>query len=667
MRFFLISISFFSLLVCNTLQAQINDSINPKKLSEVEVAATTRPSVTRSTSPLQVIDNTEIEKIGILSVSDAVRRFSGVTVKDYGGIGGMKTVSIRGMGAQHTAVNYDGVTMSNVQSGQIDISRFSLDNVSMISLSVGQSDDIFQPARSYASAGMLQINTLTPSFKDKGYKVSTEIKTGSFGLFNPKLYYAQRLSNKFSLSVNGGWERADGRYEFEYKNVDNIEKRKRKNSDVNIWRTELNLYGNLGKAGELRFKTNYFDSERGLPGSVIFYNEDSFERLHNKDLFSQAFYRNKLSEKFEIKGQAKFSRFFYQYIDYTNKVGESGGITKQEDRVLQFEYYGSAGVLYKPLKFLSISLSEDVFQNRLKSNFNDVDNPRRNSSLTALAAQLSTNRLTVTGSLLATYVDESIKSGEKADNKKKITLSIGASYQPLEKINLRIRGSYKKIFRVPTFSDMYYLRMGNKNLKPEYATQYNVGLTWTGKLSEMFDFISLSVDGYKNNVKDKIVAFPTANIFKMRNFGEVDMTGLDVNMRSNIAIDENMSVSISGNYSYQKFMDVTDEEAKNYKHQIPYTPKNYGSGAVSFENPWVNIAYTVLILGKRYALDQNIPDNEIEAYTDHSVSLNKSFLISNNPLRLQLNLINLAGKNYQIIQYYPMPGRSFTFSANYSF
>lgn len=56
----------------------------------------------------------------------------------------MKTVSIRGMGAQHTAVSYDGVTMSNVQSGQIDISRFSLDNVSMITLSIGQSDDTFQ-------------------------------------------------------------------------------------------------------------------------------------------------------------------------------------------------------------------------------------------------------------------------------------------------------------------------------------------------------------------------------------------------------------------------------------------------------------------------------------------------------------------------------------------
>lgn len=667
-RLFLIFILSLLMTVKSTsVKAQINDSLNAKRLSEIEISAYAKPSTSRSTSPLQIIDNTEIERIGILSVSDAVRRFSGVTVKDYGGIGGMKTVSIRGMGAQHTAVSYDGVTMSNVQSGQIDISRFSLDNISMISLSIGQSDDIFQPARSYASAGLLQVNTLNPEFTNKTYKLNIETKAGSFGLFNPYLYYAQKLSNKFSLSVNGGWERADSRYKFEYDNAGKTEERKRKNSNVDIWRTEVNLYGNLGKGGELRFKTNYYDSERGLPGSIILYNEDSFERVHNKDLFSQLYYKNELNSKFELKGLAKFSRYYYLYSNDTNKVGEAGEMTKQEDRITQFEYYTSVGVLYKPIDNLSVSIMEDIFQNRLISNFNDVDKPRRNSSLTALSAQFSNSYLTITGNLLATYVDESIKSGEAPDDKKKITPSISVSLQPLSRTNLRIRSSYKKIFRVPTFNDMYYIRMGNKDLKPEYATQYNIGITWAGRISNTLDFINISVDGYKNKVDDKIVAFPTGNIFKMRNFGKVDMTGIDINLRSHITLKNDMGLDLSGNYSYQKVIDVTDEKAKNYKHQIPYTPRHYGSGAISFENRWVNIAYTLIVSGKRYALDQNIPDNEMEAYTDHSVSLNRTFAFNDKSLRLQLNLINLGNKNYQIIQYYPMPGRSFTLSAQYNF
>lgn len=661
MKSVLVSFLFFA--ISASIYAQTNDSINAQYLAPVEVSAQLLPSTSRSSTPLQTIDANKIERIGILSVSDAVRRFSGVSVKDYGGIGGMKTVSIRGMGAQHTAVNYDGITMSNVQSGQIDISRFSLDNISFIALSIGQSDDIFQPARSYASAGVLQITTAQPSFNGKSYSANVGLKTGSFGLFNPTLYYAHKLNDKLSIAINSGWERADGSYKFTYQNVDKTEERKRKNSDVSIWRTEFNLYGNFGKGGDLRFKANYLDSERGLPGSITFYKDDNNERVWNKDFFSQLYYNNSLSSKLNLKGQAKFSRTYYKYQALNNNIDGN----KQEDRITQFEYYVSAGILYNPLENLSISLFEDVFHNRLNSNFADVDSPSRNSSLTALAAKYSNKHITITGSLLATYTKENIKSGETPDDKNKITPAISLSYLPFTKTNLRVRASYKKIFRVPTFDDMYYIRMGNINLKPEYATQYNVGLTWVGKISNMLDFVNVSVDGYKNKIDDKIVPFPTMNIFKMRNYGKVDMTGLDINTHFVKEVNNKVFIDLSGNYSYQKVIDVTDENSKNYKHQIPYTPRHYGSGAISIENSWVNIAYTVILSGKRYALDQNIADNEIEPYTDHSISLNKSFDINEQKLRLQLNLINLSNKNYQIIKFYPMAGRSFTLSANYRF
>lgn len=116
-----------------------------------------------------------------MQVSDAVKHFAGVTVKDYGGIGGLKTVSIRSLGAQHTAVGYDGITLTDCQTGQIDIGRFSLDNVDRLSLNNGQSDNIFQPARFFASAGILNIQTLTPQFtKDKKTNIAGAFKTGSW-------------------------------------------------------------------------------------------------------------------------------------------------------------------------------------------------------------------------------------------------------------------------------------------------------------------------------------------------------------------------------------------------------------------------------------------------------------------------------------------------------
>ena len=56
--------------------------------------------------------------------------------------------------------------MSNCQAGQIDIGRFSLDNVSVLSLNIGQPEDLLQSARMYASAGVLSIETEKPHFEN---------------------------------------------------------------------------------------------------------------------------------------------------------------------------------------------------------------------------------------------------------------------------------------------------------------------------------------------------------------------------------------------------------------------------------------------------------------------------------------------------------------------
>ena len=70
-----------------------------------------------------------LEKLSVHSVADALRYFSGVQIKDYGGIGGLKTVNIRAMGTQHVGVFYDGIELGNAQNGTVDLGRFSLDNM----------------------------------------------------------------------------------------------------------------------------------------------------------------------------------------------------------------------------------------------------------------------------------------------------------------------------------------------------------------------------------------------------------------------------------------------------------------------------------------------------------------------------------------------------------
>ena len=183
-------------------------------LEEVVVVSNHKGKEGRATAPLQILTDETLKGLNAIQVADAVKHFSGVMVKDYGGIGGLKTVSVRSLGASHTAVSYDGIAVSDAQNGQIDISRFSLDNVDMVSLSNGQSDQIFQPARQYASSAVLNITTMAPQFDKCAVNGKVMMKGGSFGLINPSLYIAGKLNRYLSMTASGEWMSAHGRYPY---------------------------------------------------------------------------------------------------------------------------------------------------------------------------------------------------------------------------------------------------------------------------------------------------------------------------------------------------------------------------------------------------------------------------------------------------------------------
>ena len=118
---------------------------------------------TRASVPVQRIDRERMLRLGIHSMTDALNHMAGLTVRDYGGAGGMKTVSVRGIGARHTAVVYDGIALTDCQTGEIDLSRYSLDHLYSVQLVVGDGDNIFQPARNQMGAATLYLETQQPT------------------------------------------------------------------------------------------------------------------------------------------------------------------------------------------------------------------------------------------------------------------------------------------------------------------------------------------------------------------------------------------------------------------------------------------------------------------------------------------------------------------------
>ena len=661
-------VSVIAMLPLAGLQAQstLSDSITGRvhDIPNVTVSARQLPNKVTSSIPKQTFYRANIDKLGIQNIADAVRRFAGTDVRDYGGTGGLKTVSVRNMGAAHTAVSYDGIAVSNCQAGQIDIGRFSLDNVESLSLSLAQDDNLLQSARLYASAGVLNIETARPEFsEERNWHLLTRLKGGSFGMVNPYVRYAYQLSERTTVSLDADYLRSDGQYPFTLTNGKYKTQEKRYNSAIDSWHTEANLFHAFKDESTFDLKAYFYQSDRGLPGAVILYNPESNEHLWDKNAFVQGKYKKRFSEKWSLQVQGKYNYSWNKYRDEGVQY-EGGSIT---DRYTQHEYYASGTALYMPIRGLSVSLAQDVAVNTLSSSLPDCPFPVRFTSLTALRLRYQWSRVKLDASLLNTWITESVDAGEAPDDLKRLSPSFSVSYQPWKDRMFFVRALYKSTFRTPTFNDLYYTRMGNRSLRPEKASEYNLGLTWSVRPSDWLSDLALTVDGYFNKVTDKIVAFPTTYIWKMANYGKAHIGGVDATLASVIVFSDKFSLNLTGSYTWQKAIDLTDSKAKNYKDQLPYTPKHNGNASASLDTPWFTLGYSVVSVGKRYYLAQNIPENEIEGYTEHNATISRMFDLKACDLRLQADLLNLTDKQYDVIKYYPMPGRSWKLTATINF
>ena len=107
-------------------QSALDSIARQLTIDEVTVSAKRREE---PVIPVQKLSGTRLEGLSAQSVADAVRYFSGVQLKDYGGVGGLKTIDVRSMGTNHLGVFYDGIEIGNAQNGTVDLGKFSMDNI----------------------------------------------------------------------------------------------------------------------------------------------------------------------------------------------------------------------------------------------------------------------------------------------------------------------------------------------------------------------------------------------------------------------------------------------------------------------------------------------------------------------------------------------------------
>ena len=562
-------------------------------------------------------------------VTDAVRRFTGVQLKDYGGTGGLKTVNVRSLGSEHVGVFIDGIQIDNAQNMQVDLGRFSAESFGSVALYNGQKSRRLQTAREYASGAALYLEPASPS-KD-GWHIRT--RGGSFltagaSLRRDKIWKNLRLSASAEALYSGG------HYPFQFFDTTLV----RENSDLRSLRLESRLEGRLA-GGNWSLMLYGYGSERGFPGPVIRRAAGfpfSAERQADQDLFLQGGWTSADSGPYSAAVRFKLADSYTHY----NSHAEKNPMALPYD--LHFRQRSAYLSVAQSVSFgskWSADLSTDVQRNVLEADRDYSVKPERTTLTAVLAGRYVSERFRAALHLLW-------QGAWDAGSLHNVWMpSASLHWEPIGWLELEAFA--KSSCRLPSFNDLYYIAIGNVSLRPERAAQFGLDLRAHGK------HLTARISPYYNSVTDKIVAIPTASQFRwsMMNIGLVDITGVDARVEADARWGE---VGLEGvlRYTFQLALDHSDPARQTYGLQIPYAPVHSGSVVLQVEWKGWKLEWETSVTGHRWSATSNSPDYYLAPWSVSDVSLGKSF----GPLNAVVRAGNIFNAQYQLVKGYPMPG-----------
>lgn len=619
--------------VWNILSISVSDHIlaqtpNNDSLYQMrEVIVTPKKEVT----PHQTISRKQINAMPSGSVADALKYFAGVQIKDYGGLGGQKTVNVRSLGSQHVGVYLDGVRITNAQNGTVDLGKYSLTTLESVSLFNANKTEMLMTANEYASASTVYLKTHRPDSSG----LTTSYSIGSFGTHKAGM----TLSYKNLGFIDAAFTHTKGNYPFDYHTEYEDTTGKRRNSDITMFRIE----GCAFYKG-FEWHTYYFNSERGLPGGVVRRLSDTYTdigREWDSNFFTQLSYKKENGGK-GMRGIIKYTNDFLHYCsDYPENIS-----VHSDNRYHQQDLYTALSGGYTYRDFGS-SMSTDIRWSDLTTDVKNFHYVYRIDSKTSLSAFYNHKGINAHLSGLYTHITDHTKGNARPLSR--FTWNALASYSLK---GWMFRCFYKSVFRAPTLNDLYYTLVGNRNLRPEYTKQFDIGMSYTDK------WFNIQADWYYNHVEDRIVCLPLKGSYQwtMLNYGYTRCMGVDISVNARYKHHE---LLLTG--TYQDDRNRTDPTEDAYNDYIAYSPKWSFTAVYTFVWKGISASLSHMFVDKRYWTAENAIEAPLTAYNCTDIKVGYQY----KHLGMEAECQDVFDVRYEMIQRWPMPGRRFALTFKY--
>ena len=542
------------------------------------------------------------------TAADALLRFPGLGISDYGGLAGLKGANLRGLGTPHTDIYLDGVRVSNFQSGQNDLGMLPLETLGNVVVDYAQNSLSFRMAK--------------PVFGRSPFAGRIGLQAGSFGTWMPSVRFDVKASERVAISAYASGILTKGDFPFGDANA------RRTGNDLKQIRAGYDVFGTL-EGGQWQIKSYINASDRGTPGSLSWPSED---RQQDKNFILQGTLRKAFSDLYTLNVSAKGA---YDNIFYKSAWGDSNYDFS--------DFQLNSSHTFRLTDFWAVSLAADIEHGALKATGYDA---ARTAAIAALGSAIRLGRFSAD---VAVEYRGTFDKGAAALNS--VSPSLDLRFRILESLDITAFG--RRAFRAPTFNELYYPGYGNPDLKPEDAWLTDLGIDWHRACGDWT--FGAKVDGFYNFLKEKIISAPSAAdpyVWLPYNIGRVEAWGADA-VASARYDDGRIAGGFSARYARQNALDKTPD-SYTFDQQIPYVARHTVVLAGDFSVAGWRIDALWNWRGGRFDASGEMPN-----WNSLDLSLRKTVkLCEDSALTLFVTGKDLLDCRYELVRDYPMPGRS---------
>jgi outer membrane cobalamin receptor len=452
------------------------------ELQEVTIAGKRPQPVTTTPAYVTVIPREELQRMGFLTVADALQFASEVSVRSTGsGMGGSQQASIRGSTPQQVLVMIDGVPLNSVSDFGVNLSTVAVADIERVEVLRGPYSAI------YGSALGGVIHVITRSDR----KTSAAARAGSFGTVVSEIRAA-------------GPPRSATSARFQYFSTAGD----RVNSDGVWWTGTLKVQPDPDAGQQLAFSLERTVGQSGSPGPTT--SPTPQDRIADRRTIASLSWMRQ-----EPEGASRQTRVWW--------LGEELGFA-----TVGFQSTSQASAVGLDWQMVSPQSSERVWTWGV-----EWQSPSRSGSYQA------------TSNTGAAYVQLDVVRGEKTfagiGLRYDLDSAYGGQLDPRLGIvhflspAVRLRASLGRTFRAPSLGELYYPGCSNPGLRPEQAWSADLGLestAWQG--------LAVRLNGFYVDATNLIVGGCTP-----QNVGSARMVGVTYEMVGRLAEQWALSANLT--------------------------------------------------------------------------------------------------------------------------